>query len=127
MLGPILLIFYSVLISSTIVLIPKIFTFLLTELSFSLIKVLMNLEYSANNTLIEVSERLNTNKLSLEWKRHNLNVIIHYSFTFFGRYSLFISIFFQLFIIYFRSQRELNACKTQLRGLRCFIIKLGSH
>ena len=30
------------------------------------------------------------------WKRNNLNVIIHYSFTFFGRYSLFISNFFPI-------------------------------
>ena len=72
------------------------------------------------------SWKQNSSKNIRGWKRNNLNVIIHYSFTFFGRYSLFISIFFQLFI-HFRSQRELNAYKTQLRGLRCFIIKLGSH
>ena len=62
-------------------------------------------------------------KLSWGWKRDNSNVIIHYSFTFFTRYSLFISNFCQLFIIHFRSQRELNAYKTQylLRGVRCFV------
>ena len=60
--------------------------------------------------------------LNREWKQNNLNVIIHYSFTFFSRYSLFIFIFFPI-IHSFSIAKGIECVQNTIAGSPLFYYK----
>ena len=57
------------------------------------------------------------------WKRNNLNVINHYSFTFFGRYSLFISNFFPIIHYSFTIAKGIECLQNTIARYPLFYYK----